>query len=54
MSYAAVFFLLAVVAVVLGFGALAAMLAWFAKVSFVLGSAARFRNGPVISDYAVS
>ena len=47
MSYAAFFFVIAVLAVVLGYGVLAAALAGFAKVLFVLGSAARLRNATV-------
>jgi uncharacterized membrane protein YtjA (UPF0391 family) len=43
MSYAAIGFLIAVLVVVLGYGAIAAVLAGFAKLLFVLGSAARLR-----------
>ena len=47
MSYAAFFFVIAVLAVVLGYGVLAAALAGFSKVLFMLGSAARLRNATV-------
>ena len=43
MSYAAVCFVIAVVAVVLGYGTIAAALAGLAKLLFVLGSAARLQ-----------
>ena len=43
MSYAAMCFLIAVVAVVLGYGAIATALAGFAKLLFLLGSAARLQ-----------
>jgi len=43
MSYAAVCFLVAVLAVLLGYGAIAAALAGLAKLIFVLASAARLQ-----------
>ena len=43
MSYAAVCFVIAVLAVVLGYGTIAAALAGVAKLLFVLGSAARLQ-----------
>ena len=43
MSYAVTCFLIAVLAIVLGYGAIAAVLAGFAKLLFVLGSAARLQ-----------
>lgn len=50
MSYAAVCFLLGTVAVVLGYTELAAALAGFVKVLFVLNSASRLQRGrrPVV------
>jgi uncharacterized membrane protein YtjA (UPF0391 family) len=44
MLYATFFFVVAVFAVVLGYDAIAAALAGFAKLLFVLGSAARLRD----------
>jgi uncharacterized membrane protein YtjA (UPF0391 family) len=43
MSYAAVCFVIAVLAVLLGYGMIAAALAGLAKLLFVLGSAARLQ-----------
>ena len=44
MSYAVICFLIAIVAVVLGYGAIADVLAGIAKLLFVLASAARLQT----------
>jgi uncharacterized membrane protein YtjA (UPF0391 family) len=50
MSYTVICFLIAVVAVVLGYGAIAAVLAGFAKLLFVLGSAARLTAANIAAN----